>query len=88
MTYNSTNFAPTAGIQALTVAEVDSVAGGLPKWLSTAGGVAFGVAEGVEVAGALRAGLLGARIGGFAGPIGFAAGAVGGIGAYYILRRI
>lgn len=90
MSYMSDNasFVSASGVQTLTLDEIDGVSGGVPRWLAAAGGVAFGVGEGAEVAGLVRAGMLGAEIGGFAGPIGFAAGAVGGIGAYYLLRHV
>ena len=74
-------------IRELSLDELDFVEGG-GRWGSIAIGAGYGAYEGLHVAGALRAGFLGARIGAFAGPIGLAAGVAGGIGVYYIAEYL
>lgn len=48
-------------------------------------GIGAGIVDGLELTALLESGAAGAEIGAFAGPIGFLAGAVTGIGVYYAL---
>lgn len=74
-------------VRELSIDELEHVNGGLPRYVSAAAGILIGVGEAGHVAGAVRAGLFGARIGGLAGPIGLAAGVVAGVGVYYVARN-